>query len=95
MTLLLSLNVGDGRLLVLLHLVTVGVNVLSYVTVLGNLSMMAYCDMARTVLFEKTSLYVSDCHGVTVVSLTNFCIPKSGLITGIVIYAGSDTFIPA
>lgn len=38
---------------------------------------------------EKTSLYVSDCHGATVVSLTVFLISKSGLTVGIVIYAGS------
>jgi hypothetical protein len=33
---------------------------------------------------------VSDCPGITLVSLTNFWIPKSGLIRGTVIYAGSD-----
>ena len=90
MTLLLSLNVGAGRVVVVVPIVNIGAKLASYVTVLGSWSIIAYCEITREVLLAKVSLYVNDCHGATVVSVTDFSIPKSGLTTGIVIYAGSE-----
>jgi hypothetical protein len=56
MTVLLSLKIGDDRLVILVPIVNVGAKLVSYVTVLGSLSNIAYVVIGRDVLLEKTSL---------------------------------------